>query len=854
MDVEEQQQKLKLLEGSVSPRARYLFRNYFLQYVKWCQKHGLLQDEDLDSNREVYSNLPLYNAVIHRFIIDTVVLQNGNDSGTNEIDTEAFGMIVQALQFYGKICSLYGNERMDLNASLPYFVNVNLLHTNRINWKPLVTVSLNMWNPEANSTNFKSSMERLRFLVDFQFASYTKLTFQERSRLKMSSLQIRGQTLRDTEIWYDTYDDTVDDGNGTSLHRPVSLLPQDCPFLCPWTTLAAYLFFRFYGIKSGFRGDGFPDLNNDDLVRSLPLIKGKFAAEYPRENTLGLYYSSVLKYCSLPYRKKNYFEGMRPNFPQLDYREFELLNERMPDDVVPFDFKRILNAKSPYLSDKSTASNFNCNWKNESIGPPRTILTQVFPEIEKFKKDKTLLSEESQAFLDLLELLRLQLVSNLPLIYKVFPSHELFRHDIFNNSDFQMYLHDFQLNEGDLLPFTLLAKKPAHLPDLYSYLVEPAGSTAMVADRADRRNPPVAQALTSNDQLEEIKRQNFEFIQFQTLSNFKSFIILISKIFDKLSIKNSSRREITRQINYYTDLLQEKLNSSNPKDIKDYFLKNEILKHSAGLVPSEEPSRNRKQSSNFKLLDVSEDEDEDRMVMDSGSEAGSEVDSEELKRMVEELVSDRVTSIVAEQISYLEQRLEAEMDRKLDAKLDALFNQKLKRRLSNDNDLDSDSSIETNFSLGSESLKRSNANDFAKRVKLQAANMSSSLVGNRREAPSSAKHSFRMDGNINSIEEVIIEWFTPNPDMNNQCVHSMNKTGDKTWRIPFESIYRQRKVIIELYVFLINVQHIDRYRAIELCNHWAAGKTLAEFAHFLKKWKREHGNSFESLYALNRSP
>ena len=106
-----------------------------------------------------------------------------------------------------------------------------------------------------------------------------------------------------------------------------------------------------------------------------------------------------------------------------------------------------------------------------------------------------------------------------------------------------------------------------------------------------------------------------------------------------------------------------------------------------------------------------------------------------------------------------------------------------------------------------------------------------------------------MKEDISSIDDVILEWFTPNPDMDNQCVHSMNKTHNKSWRAAFESLYKQRKQIVEFYVYLINTVQYDRYKAIDVCNEVMEkhGLSLVEFSKFLKSWKKNHHSTFDGI-------
>lgn len=108
---------------------------------------------------------------------------------------------------------------------------------------------------------------------------------------------------------------------------------------------------------------------------------------------------------------------------------------------------------------------------------------------------------------------------------------------------------------------------------------------------------------------------------------------------------------------------------------------------------------------------------------------------------------------------------------------------------------------------------------------------------------------FMLDSSIDTIEGIILEWFTPTPKYGNQCVHSMNKSGNKSWRANCETLYKERKAIVEFYIHLVNHENLDRYKAVDICEKIRDQNegSFSRLAKFLKKWRHEHHNSFDGL-------
>lgn len=812
MDKESQ---LRKLVDSVSPRTAHQYKSYGDKFIRWLKDSGQLVEGDV-SDELLYKDLPFSSHLVHWFLIETLVRANSDDDVESRIPT--LKKIISSLKFLHKLCVIHGNRN---SLDEKYLENVVKLHSNWVGTRnsrqtslPIVKISLNLWNCYTETLSekyFKTSMERLRFLVDFHFRVYTNLSYEQRSKIKLSQLQSEsGVMCIDSKSWSSLQVYLPNSSPQLRSHMPMAIRPQGLPFLCPMTSLAAYLYLRFYGVSSVTKGDGFPSLlggsTDDNSWKELPLIRGKSLSDYPREETLSNYYSTVFRYCHLPYKRREYFNKSNIEYPTLSSQAFENFFQHtcraktaaFPHNV-PYDFYQIMNFKSPY------------NWKDAGGALsqlPKGLLVQIFPEIEQYKRRHNELDPEARQFLQLMEQLRERLLLNLPWIQKFFPQHDLFKDPIFQNADFQSYFHQTigtHLVDDSSLPFDVLPGfeklSPATLQDL---LMEPLKSSSdkdMVSHATHISPPPAGLGV------DDILNKTYQFVQYQTLTNFQMLLSFLSNIFDKLEMKKSSREFMIHQLNLLQDTIVENIKVSKPKDVEEFVKKEE---------ETHEVRRTQRKGNGLLAIDNSMDEEDS----DGGESDGDEVQNE-LKFMVNELVGDRVRSTVKLQMDHWESRIQEMITKTV--------SEELAKALNHDGE------------------------PIPKRPRLSTT---PSLTNNQSNSSicvpaEEAVETFRMNADLCSVEEVILEWFTPNPQMNNQCVHSMNKSLGKEWRTGFEKLYKERKLIVEFYIFLVNQKDVDRYEAVAISERFRdscpEGKSLSALAKLLKDWKREHDNSFEGL-------
>lgn len=818
MDKESQVRKLV---DSVSPRTAHQYKSYGDKYIRWLRDTGILQNED--EGEVLYRDLPLSAQLVHWFLIDTLVRNGGNET-EDDFKIPTLKKVISGLKFLHKLCLIHGNK---LVFDEKYLENVIKLHSNWATVRsqkqttlPIVKVSLNLWNSHTESLSekfFKTSLEKLRFLVDFHFRVYTNLSYEQRSKIKLSELHGEvGVLAMDQKVWSSLQVYMPNSTRQVKSHMPLSIRSQELPFLCPLTSLASYLYLRFYGISSVTKGDGFPDLlasDQDDLYwKDLPLIRGKSLTDYPREETMSNYYSAVFRYCHLPYKRREYFNKSTLEYPTWSHQSFTDFFDKYPSakrtafqHEVPFDYDRIMNLRS-----------LNETKENELLSAlPESLLVQIFPEVEQYKRKVDQLSPEAKAFIQTMENLRKRFLYNLPWIHEIFPQHDLFKDPIFQNSDFQSYFHQVVGNkwENDQLPFNVLPGFSKLDKKEFSGLLMES-----LVPEEQRVSNDVAKAPTPSIGSDELMDKTYQFVQYQTLTNFQILLSLLSKIFDKLEMKKSSREFMIHQLDLLHDTIRKNINVSKPQDVDEYIKKEEKLEGEEKVQAKESQSRHR--SNGLLAIDDSPSEED-------SDEGGAEV-QEELKFMINEFVGERVRTTVKQQIEHWESRIQDIVKESVKEEVSKRF-------------ADYEESAQKRPRLSSTPPVANNESN-------PTIPASVNIVGE--------VGCFEMSPDLDTVEAVILEWFTPNPDMNNECVHSMNRLHGKEWRSKFEKLYKERKIIVEFYIHLVNQLGVNRYKAVEICEilrrSSEADGSLASLAKLLKEWKRKNGNSYNGLLEYHK--
>lgn len=1016
-------QQLQSLYNSTTKRLITVYKTYLIYYGNWCKNNDLLvkyadqfkplsddndsnnnkisdddasqQNEDISNDDEavIYKNLPISAQLIHQFLIENVIQKFKSRHNDDESITDVLSRWVNGFIFISKVCDIYGNLMIKRNKlDEDYLFNVIKLHTygnDPTKHVPCYKISINAWNSNTKSLNsiiFKTANEKLKFLVDFHIATYLRLTFKERSQIRLCSFQL----VKNKKIIFDTkysndlsilYYDASLDISSKKTREPVALLPHENPFLCPYTTLAASLFLRFYGIRYFSKGEGFPDLYDPNVVENLYLLSSKYESKYPKESLIGSYYSNMFKYCHVQYKKKKYFENLHPVYPTwISDSHFNQFEEIFPNDKVSWDYMNILNGYDPYCETTKIKLGI------ESNIPSRDIISSVFPEIEMYRGNWDQLPTVSKQLIKMLEVIRLKFVLDVPVIYKVFPEHDIFMHPIFKEPRLQYYLNGIQLQDHEPLPFrvkwTLDNDGPneSTLFKLYEGLVDQPSFLANIdlsevnmnplkldinrsgsfnGDKSVQKQSDIPDILqfpmrffdepqknndelikkalieskilpNTNELLEQLRAENFKFIQFQTLYNFQGFIDLLSNLFGHLPLKSSSKMEIEKFMDEYIETLNYRLKATTPDDIKQYALTNkfvqkrDVRKKDIPLIELEDNGGNsdddqripsltlktEKANTPFRIFSIgghSSDEDNEKIPeishktkkkskqsrhknnkdeqdegekieesSDDTSEDNGQSDQEEqLKDMIDELVTTKVGILLKRQMGILEKRMEEIVDSIIEAKLmqkiDSFIEHRVKRSI------DEYWRQNESYMPPSKRVKAMESN-FAQRVQNRTAALSLNGPTRTTESPTSMNSdysitestpvsvknfqdnnsvsnsdnsnafSFYMQPSIDDIQDIILEWFSPNPAMNNECVHSMDNKYGEAWRSRNDSLYQTRECIVDFYVYLTTIEALDNLQAIAYCKKLQGQRTIEEFSNFLKTYKNSHHGSFEGIY------
>lgn len=890
----------KLME-SVAPIKVHQYKSYYMKYIEWCEQKELLSFE---SNLSIpYENVPLLPQLVHLFLLECVIKWPIVASDVNELQ-----IYIESFRFLKKLCDIHSevapNSEFD-----DYITDVLELHRR---WDSLLkdesqssqlnkmaTLSINMWNSntqELSDKYFKTSMEKLRFLTDYHFYTLLNWPYKERSKLKLSHLKVHN--VENDENSLNAYRLIVINDDGAVQG---TVIPHDCPLICPITTLAAYLYLRFYGVKPIYRGDGFPELTKDF---DLPLIRGKSLKDYPREETLGNYYSSAFKYCSLEYKRRVYLHGSSdekngvkniryPDTSNPAYKEFltdypnneEMKFDRLFPAHIPLDYERIFN----YSNYDGVQDGLTIPEIMEL--PPNDLLVQVFPEIEKYKRESyNILTTKSKEFLKVLEVLRNVLVINLPWIYRYFPDHEIFsdQTSIFQNSDFVSYFNEriaLISNNDSTIDINSIPPPLRNIPGYHTgliennimlqYLVEPNFKAGVKSDSIPSvhdsiYNIPVtgnegqsssvalAPPITNNSGW---KKEVFKLVQFQTLSNFNPMIDTFKKVFEKLDMKRSTREFIINKFETLTKYVNARLNSVTSEEITSYF--DDILEKKNGLryINKESNSvdklisgrdvvdnlkrKKQKQKRRFKLLSVDDsssgtDDANEDSVNDSSTESDSSTDDlheeenamqQQISSMIDEIVTKKLSTLFDVKFEQMEMKLESLVKNTVSEKFNHYIAQESKKR-----------SYEGDFEIDNTKKIRKSIDDGIKEKFNDKVNTSS--TGAEEE-----HFVFRMADTLDSIDEIIQEWYTPDPKQGNMCVHSMNKKYKSKWRTGFEKIYRERKPIVDFFIYLVNMEKLSRSKALSICWELKSQNnfTVSELSAYLKSWKEKNNSTFVGL-------
>ncbi|SCW02881.1 LAFE_0F16336g1_1 [Lachancea fermentati] len=818
MDAEPQ---IKALVETLAPRTAHQYKLYQSKYIEWCRSHGLVRSPPASGP---YADVIVTASLVHWFVLAHYVC-----AADAQFSASALRKLVSALKFLHRLCRVYDPAypyRLD-GDYLEAVVRLHIAATaENPPVSPLRTVSVNMWNPHTSALSekyFRGGVEKLRFLVDFHLQQFWRLRFQDRSRLKLGDLRTAdGMLLYQSAT---AHDDT--------LHtRRFAALPQREPWACPLVSLAAYLYLRFYGAHKSYKGDGFPNLLDNDDWSHLPLIRGKSHDKYPREETMSNYYSDVFRYCHLPYKRREYFQLRSTEsvqFPATTPDEDQQLQQlgqgaqqRFFPEQIPLDFLRAMNHYPIYETANATL-----------VPAPRTmpqvVLVQVFAEIQEYSRQWDKLDANAQEFLSVMTLLRDSLVAAMPFIYHAFPEHDLFRDPMYQTPEVQSYFQEViescrsngQLAKYEPQTFGLLGAEPDIAPPSQP-------NPALAIDLVTHSDTDSASLVSY------LRDQTFQFVQFQTATNFHLLISLLTQVFERLETKKSNRELIIHQLGSLEQTLKDRIAKTTPQDVKQEESESNTLRQT---VTQSTPSALEYQQPS------------DRGTPDDVSEIDSNDEDDENIRELQVLVSQLLDTKMKDMFEAQTTKMTAHIQSIVQEQIRKQVREEVRTQLAY---LLNGHSPTPSPAPQSIPQKREREDDRPPPPPPPPPSPPPpprplSPLG----SPTPDPGHFTISPELQSIEDVILEWFTPNSQLNGECIHSMNQKHGKKWRLKdstTKDLYRQRKTIVEFYISLVNERNLGRYEAVALCERLRGERNLEEFSSWLRNWKKTHNQSYNDLH------
>ena len=702
--------KLDSLLKELPTRTAHLYRSIWHKYTEWLKTMPDLTGADL--------KLFLSQKYIVKYIA------SHDDIAKDPLPT------CDAMIWFSRALDIENNDVLVLQQRL--YGLVKLLEFDYSNVIAILQkISINLWNPSTDSLqskHFKTCQDKLKLLLDFQWKFNTNVSFEDRTTVSLKDLQC-----------------ILDDENGKcglahSSKPNFVLVPNfQSPFTCPIFTMAVYYYLRFHGVKKYYKGDGYQILSQ---LEHIPIIRGKSLDQYPRELTLGNWYPTIFKYCQLPYTKKHWFQ-VNQEWPQ--FPDFSDSSENT-STLAESDSENTIGIPDFYIEKMNRTK----------LQPCPQVHVHLFP---------TDLPPDIQAVFDLLNSV---LVTSLPLLYRVFPTHDIFLDPSLKTPQNIAFL-------TGTLPLDIESQE-----HLLAQLIDKTGTVSELVpnpvkiDQNEHTLTPIGTSLSQTDipMLDQLKTELQKLIQLQTSTGFSQLITVLLEIFQRLDFKKSNKQ-------FVIDLLQ-----SCRKDMRNKLMDPCSL------------------STNF-ADELSDDENE------KGNKTGAIYDPE-TDNGNEESVSDYEPSFKKSKPNYTEEPLSDDENMEEVAQL---VNQLITRKFNENLEQQTDRII----SSIQPTLRDMVRTEVADALNLSLREASRDSVNKKNSDENFQNYSltedhFEMNPDCSDIKSIILEWFTPN----RECVHSMNKKYGNKWRLtePNLSLYRIRKPIVQYYIHLINVENLNKFDAL----------------------------------------
>ncbi|CDO94265.1 unnamed protein product [Kluyveromyces dobzhanskii CBS 2104] len=713
--------RLESLLKELPTRTAHLYRSIWHRYTQWLETIPEVDTSDV--------KLTLSQKWVIKYII------SHGDLANDPLPT------CDAMIWFARALGLEDSEVLELQQWLHGLVKLLEFDYSNVNGF-LEKISINLWNPNTDSLqskHFKTCQDKLKLLLDFQWKFSTNISFEDRTTVSLRDLRC-----------------VMDSENGKcGLAHPRNpsfvLIPNfQSPFTCPVFTMAVYYYLRFHGVKKYYKGDGYQIIFSQ--FEHVPIIRGKSLDQYPRELTLGNWYPTIFKYCQLPYTKKNWFQ-VNPGWPQFpNSTDRQSVDSALEGHLAESDSLNTIGVPDFYI-ERLNRTKFE---------PCPQVQIRLFP---------TDLPSDVQPIFDLLNSV---LVFNLPLLYRVFPTHDIFLDPSLKTPQNLGFITgtlplDIKLQEHLLAQIIDKNGAVAELvpgmikTDHNEYAVAPLGTTF--------------EAGESQVAFEEVRSELGKLIRLQTSTAFSQLITVLLEIFQRLDFKRSNKQ-------FVLELLQ-----SCRTDVKHGIMNaNSVVPDSAAQNSADENSddegvNHRGKKGPYDAIAYNSDEDSE---------------------------SEYEPSMKRSKPNYVEEPLSEDENME---ELAQMVNQLITRKFNENLEQQTDRIISSIQPTLREMVRAEVAEALNTCVRdatpISSANKKSCDENYQNSSP--LEYSFEMSEDCSNIQSIILEWFTPNPE----CVHSMNKKYGNKWRLsdPNRKLYKQRKPIVQYYIHLINTEKLDKFDA-----------------------------------------
>ncbi|KAL6944800.1 hypothetical protein ACO0RG_001554 [Hanseniaspora osmophila] len=886
----------------------YQYKLYHLKYVAWYKKvyHGTTSGEVDDNGvtNKAVDNKAVDNKAVDNKAVDNKAVDNKAVDYAN-VDIDAYKIclflihclkdtlnidaimetIVPALEFLYKLATLATGDQDTIahvlaaknvpqgaviNAFVSYLRLLDALETQKNDKfaEPslLEKLCINFYNDSTGnlgaikSSLFKTSLDKLKLVVDFQLQYYGNIPYNKRELIKISDLRLMEH--KDTcPIGFSdlVMEIQVKEPTRKLTTVVVPSVPTNV-FVCGLTTLSCFMFLRVYG-SNNYQGDlkGFMEAITNETETtntksrtvksrlSFPLIKGRFLNKSISKETMSQYYQVGFPYLKEPYKKNNFFDkkasaatntqSVVRSAPKIVFNGFDDL-EPVPahiKSVSPAPQGSLHNQQLQKKTNLTTARFWNVqSFEQNSSNTHRQDMAQIVQYVASECRARSSTKDELEFVASVWEKIPAELHDPLfaefkqiaketndqvefqfwdtmgkhvlwilPFLYKFFPSFDIFlsNNGMFTRQNYvQYYLNVWNRYATDPVGQKLWNKYVAMLDSLMENHTSASelhgGMNAPWEGTGKNSTTPLSTTSTG------MTTREVEKLVESMLSKRLQSGITVKQEDNENSL---NRNRANRYIHEKEEKEEEEEEEDEEEEEEDEDDDEQQLQQLIKLLISKE----------FAVLKKDlKKELRDELVADLRSHAPQQNNSQENK-LSSELLSDLKKEILSE----VRESVITEIKKQVAQDIAEGLAQDLKREIKYELNQELASFLKpssTTTKLAKPLDKETEYEQMQKRVSSLPAKRKISAEKEKdhtkhvKEQSTTTKSNFTLNPNEQlPIADVICEWYSPDPQQNNMSISSMNKKYNTLWRAtdPNKHLYKLRKPVIEAYLKTFSLLH-----------------------------------------------